>query len=222
MKFLFIVLLWSNLVIGQVIQLGIPDIAKESEELYIAQQRIKDSFAKLGYETKFVFLPTLRAHDSANKGDVDGFFPKIGKDISAYENLFLVEEPISKYSIAYSVYYIGSESGIDNWKSLDNKKIGILFGNNLSRILIEKNVKNFEILEGKSLFAMKNFMESGRVDYVLLVDTYEGEFMKMFEKKGIKKSEHPIYNTSAYLIMNKKYIGIKKKLEEEIKKSKNN
>ena len=220
MKFLCIVLLLSNLVMGQVITLGIPDIAKESEELYLAQQRIKNSFAELGYDTKFVFLPTLRAIDSANKGEIDGIFPKIGKDILAYENLFVVEEPISKYSITYSIYYRGVEGGTDNWKTLENKKIGVLFGNTLSRALIEKNVKNFEIQEGKSIFAMKNLIETERVDYVLLVDTYEEEFMKMFEKKDIKKSLHPIYSTSAYLVMNKKFIGIKKKLEDEMKKIK--
>lgn len=220
MRYLFGYILLVALIFSKEFTLGIPDIAKDSEELIIAQERIKSTFANLGHKVNFVYLPTIRASENANNGSIDGVFPKIGTDISDFKNLFLVEEPISKNSISYSIYYLKGVFEPNNWKNLENKKIAIFFGNNLSKTLIEKNLKNYEILEGKSLFAMYNFLETGRADYVLLIDTYGDELLSNYKNKNIKKSQNPIYNSSAYLIMNKNYYNLKEDLEKELKKVK--
>lgn len=216
MKFI-IGLLLNTVIWAQVLVLGIPDVAKDSNELVIAQERVKTVFSNLGYTVKFNFYPTLRANEYANDGNIDGVFPKVGTDLFDYKNLFLINESLSKKAITYSIYSLKDTSDVDTWKDLENKRIAIIFGNKLSKTLIEKNVKSYEIYEGKSLFAIYEFLEKGRVDFVLLIDSYGDELLNNYKDKDIKKSKNPIFTSGAYLVLNKKFLKLKDRIEFELK-----
>ena len=176
-----------------------------------------NSFRNLGYEVEYVFYPKVRSRENVESGFADGDFPRIKERATEFKNIFVVEEPLEV--LDYELYYLGYSKNIE-WKDLENKNIGIVFGSSFASQTLDKYLKNKKIEELKDMFSLVSMLKSGRVDYLFLSELYGDELLLQFPKEGIVKSKNVMAKSDFFLLMNKKNLSLKEKLEKEIKKEK--
>lgn len=216
-KFILILLVKFMLFANPIITISIADNHRGSDGIIIEQELVRNSLKNLGYEVEYEFYPKVRSLENVENGLADGDFPRIKERVLEFKNIFVVEEPLEV--LDYSVYYIGA-SRVVEWDDLENKDIGVVFGSSFATQSLDKNLKNKTVEELKDLPSLLKMLKSGRVNYLFLSELYGDELIKLFSKEGIVKSKNVLTQSNFYLLMNKKNIKMKEKLEKEIKKEK--
>lgn len=219
MKKIFVIFLCIvNLYGSTTMKISYAEDLEGIEEMSLVRQSIISCFEKLDYKVEFVSFPNKRSLELVNSGEVDGEFPRTIEVLTDYKNLFLVKVPV-KYENFYA-YYMG-ESKYNEWKNLDNKRVGVTFGSYVSENSLAKNVKNFKIEKLKDRQALFNMLLSGRVDVLYLPESVGNRIVKDNPKHKLFKSNKPLFTEELYLVMNKKHLKIKSELEKQMKKTLN-
>lgn len=214
-KIILFMLLALTLFSQEKFKVGIASTATELKEVIDFQNAFNLTMKTLGYDVEYISLPNLRSLNDVNNGNLDGDLPRTKAVLLNNENIFLVDVSLSKQKF---YVYSKDKKSYTNYKSLENKKIGLTFGSTISKQLIQKNVKKFEINELKEVESMKNMLISGRDDLLFLPEAIGSALLEKYPKANIKKSDEIFETIDFYLVLNEKHLNIKKRIEDELKK----
>ena len=210
--FLIVVVVFSK----EKFKVGIASTAVGLEEVISFQNVLSTSMKNLGYDVEYITLPTLRSLNDVNNGDLDGDLPRTKVILQNNKNIFFLEVSISNQN-----FYVYSKNNYANYKSLENKKIGIAFGSTISKQLIKKNVKTFIMDELKDVESMKNMLNSGRNDLLFLPEAIGSVLLEKYPLENIKRSDKRFETVDFYLVLHKKHLNLKSKIEAELRKELN-
>lgn len=202
-------------IFGKVINLGVSEeitILPDFDKLSVL---VEKSFKDIGYKVKILPLPNARAINSANTGEIDGVFPIFKSKSFDNSNLFFINENIGGAN--FYAYAITGTKAITSWSDLKNLKVAYLLGTTYIDTQLEKIVPQTSITKPKEYDSLMKLLIANRVDAIIL-DKYVFDNSKYAKNSNIKA--YPLESREVFVIMNKKYLNIQKKLELSIKKNK--
>lgn len=215
MKCFFIYLVFALSLMAKTINLGVAEEVTRLPDFDKLNILVEKSFKDIGYTIKILPLPNTRAINSANIGEIDGVFP-IFKSKSFNEgNLFFINESIGGAN--FYAYAITGTKAITSWSDLKNLKVAYLLGTTYIDTQLEKIVPQTSITKPKEYDSLMKLLIANRVD-VIILDKYVFDNSKYAKNSNIKA--YPLESREVFVIMNKKYLNIQKKLELAIKKNK--
>lgn len=215
MKCFFIYLVFALSLMAKTINLGVAEEVTRLPDFDKLNILVEKSFKDIGYTIKILPLPNARAINSANIGEIDGVFP-IFKSKSFNEgNLFFINESIGGAN--FYAYAITGTKAITSWSDLKNLKVAYLLGTTYIDTQLEKIVPQTSITKPKEYDSLMKLLIANRVD-VIILDKYVFDNSKYAKNSNIKA--YPLESREVFVIMNKKYLNIQKKLELAIKKNK--
>nr|WP_320192884.1 transporter substrate-binding domain-containing protein [uncultured Desulfobacter sp.] len=172
----------------------------------MGERILKEAYARLGIDFKFIEKSNLRALASANSGDTDGEFERITGLEQTYPNLIMISVPIGYVDIM--VYTKEKEFAVEGWHSLAPYSIGFVRGFKLA----EAKTEGMNVEVADTTEQALRMLKSGRNDVVLESRRVLCE-LKDLNVSGIRVLEPPIDQLVLYHYLHIRHTALAAKLE---------
>jgi len=188
-------------------------VEKDFNENYM-EILLTEAYQQIGLDVDYIQYPAKRALYASNLGKTDGEMARIKGIDKEFQNLLMVEVPISSIDIV--VFTKNKDIRVDGWQSLKPYSIAITRGIRV----IERGTKDLEVSAFNTTEKILKLVSMGRYDAAILTRVDGLGYVKKLNITNLTVLEPPLARVDLYHYLHKKHENLIPKINSSLLKLK--